>query len=302
MISVRARYLFRELYYSIIFQVARVISKIYEPVIRFNIRGVKMKLNLAHSLPYIVKINGYHDMPLPAFCKFYKSHKKDLFIIDAGANVGDTALLIDHEVAANILCIEPSVKFYNILKLNVSNKTNIKYTNSYLGESDEESFFSVDNIMGNGITRESGTINKFYSLDTLTKELEFHYANIIKTDTEGFDFKILRGAKDIIEKNSPALYFELHPYLLKANNEDINGFFDFLNQNGYTEFLAYNQSGFPLGIFSTSDNKAIEGLINFSLINIDCYFDVLTLSKSENKILIDFYNSEIKRFPVYKWF
>ncbi|MDD5757934.1 MAG: FkbM family methyltransferase [Desulfobulbaceae bacterium] len=303
MLSARSRYLFRELFWGSLYLFVRIVSRFYEPVVTREVRGVKIRLNLSHSLPFLIRINKHHDRPLPAFAKFYRAFKEKLFIIDAGANVGDTALLIDAEAEAEILCIEASAKFYAILRSNIRDKENIHALRSYLGERDEESFLSVENDMGNAVALQSATANIFRSLDSLTQDefSIFRHANIIKTDTEGFDCKILRGAEQLIRKNHPALFFEFLPYYLKQNAENIEEFFRFLAEHQYEEFLAYTQSGYPLGIFKTTDMGAVNGLVNFSLINIDTYFDILSLTKAESGLLHQFYQLEIGRFETYTW-
>lgn len=303
MLSARSRYLFRELFWGSLYLLVRIVSKVYEPVVSREVRGVTLKLNLSHSLPFLVRINKYHDQPLPAFARFYQSFKERLVIIDAGANVGDTALLIDAEAEAEILCIEASAKFYAILQSNVGAKENIHSLRCYLGEKDEESFLSVENDMGNAVAQQSAAANTFRSLDSLTHTefLSFRHANIIKTDTEGFDCKILRGAEQLIRENQPALFFEFLPYYLKQNAENIEDFFRFLAEHQYEEFLAYTQSGYPLGIFKTTDMGAINGLVNFSLINIDTYFDILSVTRAESGLLRQFYQLEIGRFETHMW-
>lgn len=304
MLSARARYLFRELFWGSLYLFVRLVSRFYEPVVTRKVRGVSIRLNLSHSLPFLIRINQYHDRPLPSFAKFYQSFKDALVIIDAGANVGDTALLIDAEAEAEILCIEASSKFHAILQSNIRDKKNIHAFHSYLGEQDEESFLSVENDMGNAVAQKSDTLNTFRSLDTLVSDeafLIFRQANIIKTDTEGFDFKILRGAEKLIRAKQPALFFEFHPYYLLQNSEKIEEFFGFLAEHQYENFLAYTQSGYPLGIFKTTDLSALRGLVNYALINIDTYFDLLTVGKAENSLLEQFYQAEINRFELYQW-
>lgn len=306
MLSARSKYFLRELFWGSLYLFVRIICKIYEPVVLRKVRGVRIRVNLSHSLPFLVRINKHHDKPLPSFAKFYRLCKKKLVIIDAGANVGDTALFIDAETEseAEILCIEASAKFNEILRSNIRDKKNIRSIRSYLGERDEESFLSVENDMGNAVAQQSDTSNTFRSLDSLVHDEElsaFRQTNIIKTDTEGFDFKILRGAENLIRLNKPALFFEFHPYYLKQNSEDIDDFFRFLSAHQYENFLVYTQSGYPLGIFKTTDMSALNGLVNYALINIDTYFDVLTVAKAENTLLNQFYSSEISRFDIYKW-
>lgn len=304
MLSQRSEQLLRELFYGSIFLVARFLSKIYNPIVAFKIRGVEIKLYISHGLIYNTKIFKFHDTPLPSFVKFLSSKKQDLKIIDVGANVGDTACLINDAAKTKILCIEPSKAYYSLLMANTKSKPNIYFSNTYLGENDEELYLEVENSIGNAIALPSKSKNEFSKLDTLLEKKDlniFKDVNILKTDTEGFDFKILRGAVSCISRAKPALFFEFHPYFLQRNGENPIECFRFIHELGYKKYLIYHANGFPIGIFQTLDKDAILGFFNFSLITIDTYFDILCLHESENHILEEFYLSELSRFPKYHW-
>ncbi len=304
MLSDRSKHLLRELFWGTRYMLVRILCTVYEPTVRRTVRGVSLLLNWSHSLPFLVKINEYHDQPLPKFCAFYAKRRGRLNVIDAGANVGDTALLIDAEASANVLSVEASKKFFEILSSNVTSKQNIFPVCCYLGERDEESNISVENDMGNGVARVSQAKNNFRALDSLVREpqyKDFSNCHVIKTDVEGFDFKVLRGAWNLLQTAKPALFFELHVYFLKHNGEDIPGFFQKLSDLGYKKFIAYTNHGFPLGVFSTHDSDAVDGLSTYCLINYDTYFDILCIHDSESPLLSEFYETEVQRFKKYSW-
>jgi len=55
---------------------------------------------------------------------------------------------------------------------------------------------------------------------------------LIHIDVEGFELKVIKGAKKIIERDKPVLTFEQH-----ISNEDTNQVFEYLKNFGYRIFM-----------------------------------------------------------------
>jgi hypothetical protein len=116
---------------------------------------------------------------------------------------------------------------------------------------------------------------------------------IIKVDTEGFEFQVLQGLKETIARDSPYLFIEVSPTLWRmlGKNEPMKTI-DFLNNIGYTGCLIYDSTGYPVSVGRLCE-PYVEHLINYASSKPDFYFDFL-ISK-ESDILIDFYRDEVSR-------
>jgi hypothetical protein len=123
-----------------------------------------------------------------------------------------------------------------------------------------------------------GELKNIITLDELLNEKypSFH-ADIMKVDTDGFDFKVIRGADNVIKKDRPAIFFEWDGALLKEQGENLISIFDYLNNQGYKRALVYDNFGEALTIVNTDDTINLTLLMNYTFESNKriYYYDVL---------------------------
>lgn len=83
-------------------------------------------------------------------------------------------------------------------------------------------------------------------VETLDSFFSNKKVDLIKIDVEGFEIKVLRGAQDILKRQSPFLFIEAH------NKEDKEGVDEILNPLGYKAMRVFNPSA---TYFYVKDNK-----------------------------------------------
>ena len=178
----------------------------------------------------------YEEEYLNCFVKFLSVNNINVMnFIDVGANIGNHSIFFNN-ICKNIFSFEPSSKAFELLKINTK-FTNIKIFK--LGISNKKGTAllteSKNNLGGSNIIKnvkkkhfftEKVKINK---LDNL-KFLRSKKIDLIKIDTEGHEYKVLKGAINIIRKNFPII-------LLEQNMVDIIGgkskTLNFLDKCGY---------------------------------------------------------------------
>lgn len=172
---------------------------------------------------------------------------RDGIIIDVGANIGDgVALLRGNGVNATILAIEGAEEFVRLLKKNVSYLSEIYIACHFLSDQSTSSL-SLEITNGTGkLVKGSSYINTI-SLDALYREYDFKNVAIIKTDTDGFDAKVIRGSQQILRDIGPVIFSELDDTLLKGNGDTATGFVELLGSLGYDTILAWDHNGRWLG-------------------------------------------------------
>jgi len=57
--------------------------------------------------------------------------------------------------------------------------------------------------------------------------------SLMKIDVEGFEFRVVRGARQCLIKHRPRLWLEIHPVYLKAQQESPDELLQFLKKIGY---------------------------------------------------------------------
>jgi len=67
--------------------------------------------------------------------------------------------------------------------------------------------------------------------------------DFVKTDTDGFDADVLLGARELLERLTPPIYFELAPSLLADASRRPVELLEYLAQLGYRHHLLYTQAG-----------------------------------------------------------
>lgn len=140
--------------------------------------------------------------------------KPGMRVVDVGANIGYYMLLFEKHVGpeGEVVCIEPSPENLPELKRNIKSNRfdNVKLFETALGMEDG------DTGLHEGIN--SGIVEKGHGayqvsirkLDSLIKgKVDF-----LKIDVEGYEGQVLRGASEIINRDKPLLFLELHPYAI----------------------------------------------------------------------------------------
>ena len=145
-----------------------------------------------------------------------KNHINGKAIIDAGAYIADSALIFREEFPnSEIHCFEPLKSNYKLAKntLKLNNLKNVKLINYGLG--DEITKLKIKTFDTNLKNIESkisneGDENIFVTtIDSYVKDNNIN-VGLIKTDVEGFEQKLLKGAYNTIKTQKPTLLISIY--------------------------------------------------------------------------------------------
>ena len=183
---------------------------------------------------------------------FKNKFNNDLSVlIDVGAHHGETVNLFNKVFKIkSIISFEPSLRNYNELFKKNKNVKNLKMFNLALGEEKKiiyfKDHFETQSSTINEINKDSqyskkkffflnpfntkkkiNIINvKMDRLDNFLKQINIKEIDILKIDTEGYDFNVIKGLGDSI-KFVKFIYFEhhFHDMLVKGYNlSDIHNY------------------------------------------------------------------------------
>jgi FkbM family methyltransferase len=112
--------------------------------------------------------------------------------------------------ASTIYCFEPVAKTYQLLAENVKDDQGIKAFNFALGADKREmEIFLFQNSQWNSLSqpvceraKKNGGSSEFITVDTVdnfVKQNNIQKIDILKSDTEGYEMEVLKGAKNCLE-------------------------------------------------------------------------------------------------------
>ena len=206
-------------------------------------------------------------------------------VIDIGAHIGLYSVFLSKLVgpSGKVICFEPHEqvvkRLYNNLLINGLN--NYEIHNYGVGDKDEEADFNMvlEEKMFEGTVNSSFLENekidsnyfdgKFIKKKTKVKKLDslFNEQKIkfIKIDTEGYEFNILVGMKNLIKKFKPIIIAEYQTKRLKHLKIDINLFKKITeeNYNAFKILIDVTTNSVALKEFFFDDEKEYSGDLLF---------------------------------------
>ena len=178
--------------------------------------------------------------------------------IDVGAHHGETIKLFNKAfIIERILAFEPSQKNFEILSKKNKNIKNLEILNIGLGKKKEilnfkQHFESQSstlvkiNVESNYYKRKNFYLNffnknkiQFYDvqvkvdrLDNILNSKKIQYVDILKIDTEGYDFNVIKGLGEHI-KNIKYIYFEHHFHNMLIKDYTLSNIHSYLEKNNF---------------------------------------------------------------------
>jgi FkbM family methyltransferase len=170
-----------------------------------------------------------------------------MIVVDVGANVGDTAAIVRTTCPAPIVCIEGDKHILGTLAENAKIIGDVDILNLYLDEECSTRRMGVTKAGWNSTLMEEdrtgpGEMIGFVTLDEGLKHLDVRKVKLLKVDTEGFDGRVLRGARGILGGSRPVVLFEYNRENMNAIREDGKKIFSYLNDYNYNSILFWDNS------------------------------------------------------------
>lgn len=219
------------------------------PKKKYTVDGFLLDMGSGHMLSVNQKVHPMYDRFVP-FLAQAAENASGRFVIDIGANVGDTAAAMVRHTQKQIICIEPTQKFYGLLQRNINNfgdtySSRCRTVNAFISADDRENFVSK-------IT--AGTAVKVnvdgkaevptYTIPSLLKSLQLSLADVslIKVDTDGFDSDCIMSMGDDLRNASPLLYWE-NELSDVIQHDKYMAMDSYLEKSGYTDFFVFDNFG-----------------------------------------------------------
>ena len=190
-----------------------------------------------------------YDTALAKIASLLYGKYPELHAIDIGANVGDTAALIRESAEIPVLCIEGDPALLPLLAENAARLgPGVEIEKGFVGrEGVAVNLKSAHDLGSNACLVEAVDAEGPIKLRSLRAILDDHpdfaRSKLLKTDTEGFDFTILRQSLEFIQQAKPVVFFEYDPHFRPEEPHAGLATIEALVRAGYSEFIYYDNFG-----------------------------------------------------------
>ncbi|HCB51485.1 TPA: hypothetical protein DEP21_02820 [Patescibacteria group bacterium] len=183
---------------------------------------------------------------------FIASHKDNLVFYDIGANTGYYGIMASFwgKGKTTTYSFEPLKEFYQCVLQSVALNQFTDHTAFNFALSNKASKQTIY-LAGSGTSLESDFVSHDFSgkreieckvLDHVAKDHQLKKPDFVKIDVEGHEFKVLEGAKSVIESSFPVFYIEIAQTLRNIGrrhykNESFTETLSFLESFGYEVYL-----------------------------------------------------------------
>lgn len=254
--------------------------------ILYTYGNYNLEFPFSHDYPLNKKIIPQYSENLGVVAKAIKEKYSACKAIDVGANIGDSAAIINNYCNMPILCIEGNPKFYTLLEKNTAQMPDISIEKCFVGDTNE----TVSTINYGGTARleksTSGAEVKTFE-QILDKHVDFKSTKLLKIDTDGFDNKIIRAAEHLLLSSNPIVFFEYDPFFLQKQNETPHDIFTFLLKMNYANMLLFDNLGRLLCEINTSNMDLLKDLSAYYNQNGQSYLDICAFHSSDEDLLIN---------------
>lgn len=227
------------------------------------------------------KITGPLGIDVWVFSHFIKT---GYIVLDAGANIGFTAILAEKSGANLIHCFEPDPRLNKRLENHCKGKNFIVYPMA-LGNQSGSLKLRLSSSHNQGSTLSDQIVGKFpevfnlpqeVQVDVVTIDSQFgnYYFDFFKIDVEGFELETLQGSLSILKRNPPAtIYIEVYDECFEGVHSLLSEIYAYAyrvicDRNGFCRLFLYDscveileRDGFyvmpPSYIYTNSKNKAL---------------------------------------------
>jgi FkbM family methyltransferase len=212
-------------------------------VVRAEIYGRAMELPAEHSISSVLSQHPNYGRNLALVAAAVSAKYPGAPMIDVGANIGDTAILMRNVADSPILCIEASERYVFLCRLNLNATPGITVVQAFVDVGDSSVGRIVEERGRPGrVVRDASGVRSI-TLAEAAKEQGFAGAKLVKIDTEGFDGRIIQAALPWIARALPVLFWELDLTADAANSGPGSHIFELLASVGYERFTFYSNFG-----------------------------------------------------------
>lgn len=214
--------------------------------VEINLHGRRAVVNAGYSYPAFLRRWPTYNDPLVELVHQSEAAKgSPVTLIDVGAAVGDTALLVLSRcpgAVEAIHCIEGDAEFFGYLQRNLAGIPEVRLHQALLSDVHGEEANLVRVHKGTASAQGTQQVAAT-TVDSVLEATGWPVVDVLKIDTDGFDGKVLAGARRLLRNRKPTVIFEWAPLQCLATGQDWHRAFEVLAGCEYRWLLWFDKYG-----------------------------------------------------------
>ena len=218
-----------------------------------DIASMRMAMPWSHRLPDYVRADPAYGENLLRLAE-HLAGDEPLRVIDVGANIGDSTLLILGRVQGRVLAVEPDEVFLPFLRHNVAGDDRVVVEESLLVAEPASDRWRSVRVRGTATfvrDVDSDSDVSTITVDQLrSRHPDFDKLRLVKSDTDGYDVALGPAIARAWADSRPVLFLEYDERLTRTAGLDPRRLWTDLADLGYCDVAVWDNGGHPL--FRTS--------------------------------------------------
>lgn len=249
-----------------------------------QVQGVELWMPWSHRLPdYAAIAPTYGQNLVEVASHLAQRSDSPLQVVDVGANIGDSALQILARVEARVLAVEPDPFYLGFLRRNVADRHDVTVApfllntasdagGEWVAERKAGTAHFTRRVSPAGVKGELSAQETLPVADIRNIYPAFDRVTLVKSDTDGYDTRLVPELADAFASSGPVLFFEYDPSLTaRVSGARADDVWPELAARGYDRVGMWDNAGVPLGVVSIGGAAAFarEALAESSVAYLD---------------------------------
>ena len=229
-----------------------------------DVFGVSMAMPWSHRLPDYARLDPAYAQNLVNLAVGL-GVDGPISLMDVGANIGDSAMLIMDKVETKVLAVEPDEVFLPFLRHNLGSDPAVSIEPSMLlaGDGEEHGDLVTVRIGGTAMFAQGDGDGQSAAIPSITvdelraRHPEFDDLRLVKSDTDGFDVTLVPAIARTWADTHPVLFFEYDHRVSRMAGADPLKVWDDLAALGYSECAVWDNGGHPIARLSIAETAEL---------------------------------------------
>lgn len=212
-----------------------------------------LSLPWSHPLPDYAQLRPSYGQNLVELAARLAGDTAPFRFVDVGANIGDSTLQVLARTGGRALCVEGDPYWLGFLRTNVGADDRVEVEDALLAPEGEPTAAALGAVRGLGTTRFIATpaasaLRQVTALQLRERHPDFDRPRLVKSDTDGYDTRLVPAVAAAWADAAPVLFFEFDPAMTRSvAGDDPDAVWAALAGLGYEELAVWDNTGDVLG-------------------------------------------------------